>query len=275
MSNNYIYVLSTNKHYRRSIDLLPRILQTGNNVLFYLYRTNHHHDIYYKLLKIIKEQFNDYLINQKLFFDTYKTENLNLINMVFEHKQTTQFNRYIFLDPTNIYFDKFFKQNIDDTNDITGVKPYQCIEPNLKIRNDSDQYTWCLSHKAVSYCIKNHIRLSDLNDLIKNNKLDLIHNIKSTNNMLSYGYTTQHKYAIWEKQFQLLYLIESNNDFKDSYCFFYTNNNKCMNIDNNMVGIFEIDHNQEISIQWEDRISKYIKAEDSDCYVLIDTIKNL
>ena len=74
----------------------------------------------------------------------------------------------------------------------------------------------------------------------------------STSNFLKFVQSSEQKYSIIESSFKLFFLEETNKHREDSYCFFYNKNNKCMNLENDIVGDYDIINDNNISVMWED-----------------------
>lgn len=275
MTSNNLYIIPTNTHYRSSVDLLEKILHTNNDAFFYIYQDPDRPDLYYKYLSILKKNFLHYIAHKKLIIDTYQNQNINILNTMPTHRFFNQYSRYVFLNPINLYVSSFFDINYD-TYDLIGIRPYNAVQLNFNITTNTNNYVWSLSTKAIQYCIKNHIKLEDLHSNTKDTE-SLTNNMIKSDKILSFDHVnhTNKKYIIWEDKFKLIYLIETDTELKDSYCFLYSDNGKCMNLENNIVGHFSIENNEKIVIAWDSCLSTYIKTEDGNCYALKECVKNI
>lgn len=264
---NPLFIIKTGINYKSALDLINQVLYNNSSIYISLYRDEVLHDIYYKCISLFKNKAYNKFVDY-IFYDTHSNSNINLENILYIDSRFKKFSHFIYLDSSNIYLPGFFSyiHDLADDIDMYTIKPYQSIDLNLRIDTNSEKQIQVMNRKALEFfCINKQTNLpsSFRHKSIKSNNFIVIENKNIS------------KYNIQESKFRLLYLIEEpNTTLKDSYCFFYEENSKCMNIENNIIGNFTYLNDNQIIINWNFNSSifskRYALAENNNYYRAID-----
>jgi hypothetical protein len=265
-----LFIIKTGIHYKSSIDLMNQILYNKGSVYVNLYHHTNLHDMYYKYLGLFKNtSYNKFM--DRIFYDTYQSLDIDTTNILYTDNRFKDFSHFIHLDCSNIYYPKFFQYiyDLNDDIDLYTIKPYQTIDLNLRIDTNATKIIKIINKKLLEFLFLN--KRTDTSNLPQPFKAEEIRN----NNFISTENKNISKYNVQESKFKLLYLVEETGSIlKDSYCFFYNENSKCMNIDNNIVGHFTVIDNDQIMVNWSHNgsiyVHKYIIAENNNYYRFID-----
>jgi hypothetical protein len=263
---NPLFIVKTDIYYKSSIDLVNQILYNHGSVYIKLYQNKHLYDLYYKYLALIKGksyiQFTD-----NIFYDTYHNIDINIDKTLYADDRLKKFSHFVYLDCNNIYCPSFFPyvSDLKDNIDLYIIKPYQTIDINLQTNTEPNVDIKIISKKLLEFLFVNP--KSDINRLPKSFTSQELRN----NYFVGAEHNNVKKHAIQESKFKLLYLIENPNSIiKNSYCFFYNENSKCMNIDNNIVGNFSVIDQNQIIVHWNHNGSiyahTYVVAENNNYY---------
>jgi len=268
--NNPLFVIRTGIHYKSSLELMNQVLYNNSSVYISLYHDKNLHDIYYKCLSLFKNKSYHKFIDH-IFYDSHNNLNINLENILYLDNRFKKFSHFIYLDSCNIYFPGFFQyvRDLDDDIDIYTIKSYQSIDLNLRIGIDHTKQIKVINKKTLEFLsINNQTDIYNLPQSFKHKEIRNNNFIVTENKNIS-------KHNIQEPKFKLLYLTEDKNSIlKDSYCFFYQENSKCMNIDNSVVGNFTLLNDNQIMVNWNHNGSifahRYAMTEDNNYYRVIN-----
>lgn len=262
-----LFIIKTGINYKSALDLMNQVLYNDSSVYVSLYRDKNLHDIYYKCISLLQNKAYNKFVDH-VFYDTHSNRDINLENILYIDSRFKKFSHFIYLDPANIYLPSFFSyiHDLADDVDMYTIKPYQSIDLNLRIDTNSEKQIQVMNRKALGFFFVN-----------KQTNLPGSFTQKSikSNNFIVTENKNIFKYNIQESKFKLLYLIEEPNAIlKDSYCFFYEENSKCMNIENNIIGNFTYLNDNQIIINWNYNNSifdkRYTLAENNNYYKAID-----
>lgn len=271
-----LFILTTATNYKSSIDLMNQILYNEGSVYINLYHDHDLHDIYYKYLAILKSKSYS-KFTDRIFYDVYQQNtDTHTERVLHTDSRLKEFSHFVYLDCSNIYFANFFQyiSNLENDIDLYTIKPYQTVDLNLRIDTNATAYVKIINRKLLEFLsINQHIKISNLPESFSHKEL-------RNNNFIGQENKNISKHNIQDTKFKLIYLIEETDSIlKNSYCFFYNENSKCMNIDNNIVGNFTLINDNQILVHWNHNGSlythKYAVAESQNYYRSINVDKTV
>lgn len=237
MTQNKIFVIHTGHLYFKSLAVIEKIIALDYPVYVLVYEKPSRIDIYGKIINILKTKYSK-KINKTLYIDTYDQVKLDLKKIIASNQKLVKYDEYIILDSDNHYYGDFFSKVINNQDNIDHKKfvPLQQIDRNYAISSNNKIFINSWSKK-----------------FIRPEKTDkIISKEYPINDCLVSSSTESQVYSINQPQFRLHYLEEQEKSPRmNSYCFFYEDNKKCMNIQNNTVGVYEIIDHNNIKIHWE------------------------
>lgn len=250
---NKIFIVKTDNFYLNSLRLLDKLLDNENHVLFCIYNKPSSYDILYKIKQILKTQYKKKL-SRCLFYTTYEDLSDDAYSIALKTSEIPEYKEYIYLPSNGWYTNKFIQEIVShkESLDIKYFFPYQLISSNYKLINNESEYIKCIPKKI----------------LIEKNPTTNDKKYRSKNFFLSTN-KFHNKHIVMDQDFMLLYLTETPDvEMSDSYCFFYEDNHKCMNIANKIAGSYNLIDENNIQINWENGYQNlYTRNETDNTYL--------
>ena len=251
--NNFIYFLPSDTYYYNSLNIVDKVITSGYHLHVSLLDSVEQISLRRKIVNLFKKEYHQAL-NKRLFYSKYDDPSTSDIELIYKSPAAIDFNYVVFLNPTDFYCPTFFDlvPNIVEgcDSDIKYLKSYQTINQNHEVVENRKHSIKIISKKLIEFILNNKLTLD--NFTTHKEYKNFTEKNYSTSNFLKFVQSSEQKYSIIDPSFKLFFLEETHKHRQNSYCFFYNKNNKCMNLENDIVGDYDIINNNNISIMWED-----------------------
>ena len=263
--NNFIYFLPSDTYYYNTLNIVDKAISSDAYIHVSLLECPEQTSLRRKIVNLFKKEYHK-VYNKKLFYSKYNDLTSQNTELVYSSPSAIDFQYIVFLNPTDFYCPTFFDLIPDIISgcnaDLKDIKSYQTINQNHEIVENRTQGIKVVSKRLLEFILSNKLTLDNFTS--HEDYKDFTEKKYSTSNFLKFVQSNENKYSIIEPSFKLFFLEEQCQHRQSSYCFFYNKNHKCMNLENDIVGDYDIINDQNISIMWEDEGEPIIYSQNEN-----------